>query len=128
MVVLADWSEIHQELHSYKSIDETLVKIRQENQPDGMMINGDIAYDLDTNNGSNYESFLNMLSRFSRYVPVFMNTGNHEHNSDDALKLFYNSFEMYGKEKKLANSLSLGPLFLIGFDPYEVLYKNKSTS
>jgi hypothetical protein len=35
---------------------------------------------------------------------------------------------MYGKEKKLANSLSLGPLFLIGFDPYEVLYKNKSNS
>jgi hypothetical protein len=93
-----------------------------------MMINGDIAYDLDTNNGSNYESFLNMLSRFSRYAPVFMNTGNHEHNSDDALTLFYNSFEMYGKEKKLANSLNLGPLFLIGFDPYEVLYKNKSNS
>lgn len=91
------------------------------------MINGDLAYDLDTNNGTNYESFLNMLSETARYIPVFINTGNHEHNSEDALKLFYGSFEMYGKEKKLANSLSLGPLFLIGFDPYEVLYKPKSS-
>ena len=127
MIVLADWSEIHEELHAYKSINQTLDKLRQEEKPDGIMINGDIAYDLDTNNGTNYESFLNMLSRTSRYIPVFINTGNHEHNSEDALKLFYNSFEMYGKDKKLANSLNLGPLFLIGFDPYEVLYKTEST-
>lgn len=33
---------------------------------------------------------------------------------------------MYGKEKKLANSINLGPLFLIGFDPYETIYKTKS--
>ena len=97
MIVLADWSEIHEELHSYKSINETLNKLRNERKPDGMMINGDIAYDLDTNNGTNYESFLKMLSQVARYVPVFLNTGNHEHNTEDALELFYNSFEMYGK-------------------------------
>mgnify|MGYP000866513177 CR=1 FL=1 len=34
---------------------------------------------------------------------------------------------MYGKEKKLANSINLGPLFLIGFDPYETIYKTKSS-
>lgn len=33
---------------------------------------------------------------------------------------------MYGKDKKLANSLNLGPLFLIGFDPYETVYKTNS--
>ena len=33
---------------------------------------------------------------------------------------------MYGKEKKLANSINLGPLFLIGFDPYETIYKTKT--
>jgi len=34
---------------------------------------------------------------------------------------------MYGKQKKLANSLSLGPLFLIGFDPYETVYKTNTS-
>lgn len=81
-----------------------------------------MAYDLDTNNGSNYEDFLKMVSRSARYVPVFFNTGNHEHNTIDTLNLFYNTFEFYGKNKKLANSINLGPLFLIGFDPYEALY------
>jgi DNA repair exonuclease SbcCD nuclease subunit len=47
---------------------------------------------MDSNNGSNYEEFLNLLSRVARYIPVFINTGNHEHNSKDALKLFYNTF------------------------------------
>ena len=42
-----------------------------------MIINGDIAYDLDTNNGTNYEEFLNILSRIARYVPVLFDTGNH---------------------------------------------------
>lgn len=100
--------------------------MRIDEKPDGMMVNGDLAYDLDTNNGQNYEDFLLMLSRNARYIPVFFNTGNHEHNSEDALKIFYKSFEMYGKEKKLANSINLGPLFLIGFDPYETIYKPKT--
>jgi metallophosphoesterase superfamily enzyme len=56
------------------------------------MINGDIAYDLDSNNGTNYEEFITLLSWFARYVPVFLNTGNHEHNSEDDLKLFYGTF------------------------------------
>jgi hypothetical protein len=40
-------------------------------------VNGDIAYNLDTNNGKNYEDFLNVLSRIARFVPTFINTGNH---------------------------------------------------
>jgi hypothetical protein len=41
------------------------------------MINGDLAYDLDTNNGTNYEDFLNLLSRIGKFIPTFINTGNH---------------------------------------------------
>lgn len=44
---------------------------------DGIIVNGDIAYDLDSNNGTNYEEFLNILSRSARYVPVLMIAGNH---------------------------------------------------
>lgn len=88
------------------------------------MINGDIAYNLDTDNGANYEDFLNILSRVGKHVPVFLNTGNHEHISEDDMKIFYFTFEQYGKEKNLATGLSLGPLYLIGFDPYEIVYLN----
>lgn len=41
------------------------------------MINGDVGYDLDTNNCLNYESFLVMLSRTASIAPIIMVTGNH---------------------------------------------------
>lgn len=55
-------------------------------------MNGDLAYDLDTNNGTNYEEFLNILSRSARYVPAFLIAGNHEHNSKDTELFFYKTF------------------------------------
>ena len=57
-----------------------------------MVVNGDIAYDLNSNDGQNYEYFLNMLSRTARYVPAYFNTGNHEHLTDDGLAIFYFAF------------------------------------
>lgn len=47
----------------------------------GVIINGDIAYDLDSNKGKNYEDFLALVSRIGRFVPVYTNKGNHEHNN-----------------------------------------------
>lgn len=44
---------------------------------DGIIVNGDLAYDLDSNNGTNYEEFLNILSRASINVPAFFVAGNH---------------------------------------------------
>jgi hypothetical protein len=40
--------------------------------------------------------------------------------------LFYGTFEQYGKDKKYATGLNLGNLYLVGFDPYDVVYKNKN--
>lgn len=62
-------------------MNETLDKLRTEHNIRGIIVNGDLAYDLDTNNGTNYEEFLNILSRSSRFVPSFLIAGNHEHNS-----------------------------------------------
>jgi hypothetical protein len=67
-----------------------------------------------------------MLSRTAQYVPVFMNTGNHEHNSDDDMKIYTFTFEQYGKDKSMAVGLSLGSIYFIGFDPYESLYLNRA--
>jgi len=91
----------------------------------GIVLNGDIAYDLDTNNGKNFENFMNILSRIARYLPVFINAGNHEHLSDEDLNIFYFTFEQYGMDQKLAAGLNLGPIYLVGFDPYDNLYFQK---
>jgi DNA repair exonuclease SbcCD nuclease subunit len=99
-----------------------LDKLRIQEKVDGIIVNGDIAYDLDSNNGKNYEEMLNLISRQCRYIPIFLNTGNHEHHSTDDLKFFYNTFEQYDKNTKLATGLSIGNLYLIGFDPYKTLY------
>ena len=42
---------------------------------------GDIAYDLDSNNGDNYEAFMKEMEEVSKTVPVILVPGNHEHYS-----------------------------------------------
>jgi metallophosphoesterase superfamily enzyme len=42
-----------------------------------LVINGDIGYDLDSNNCKNYETFLVMLSKTAAAIPVIIATGNH---------------------------------------------------
>ncbi len=87
-------------------------------------MNGDIAYDMDSNNGTNYEEFLNMLSRSGRFVPVFMIAGNHEHNSEDDELLFYSTFEQYGADQIYASALGVGPAFFATFDPFADIYNS----
>ncbi len=51
--------------------------LRTEQKVRGIIVNGDIAYDLDSNNGTNYEEFLSLLSRSSRFMPSLVIAGNH---------------------------------------------------
>lgn len=55
MIVLADWSELHEKIGIYKSVNETIDKLRVEQNVRAIIVNGDFAYDLDSNNGTNYE-------------------------------------------------------------------------
>lgn len=93
-----------------------------------MLINGDIGYDLDTNNCSNYEKFLVMLSHTAVSVPIIIATGNHEYNTADNYALFVNSFQLYGLDTTLATGLQLGSIYLLAFDPYQVLFNKKITT
>lgn len=72
---------MHLKVGIYKSVNETIDKLRIEQNASAIIVNGDFAYDLDTNNGTNYEEFLNILSRSSRFIPAFLIAGNHEHNT-----------------------------------------------
>jgi predicted MPP superfamily phosphohydrolase len=62
--------------------------MKDENILDLILIDGDVGYDLDTNNCKNYESFLLLLSRIAKFVPVIIVTGNHEYNTPDNFLLF----------------------------------------
>lgn len=62
LIVLADWSEIKINLYKYTPITSLLENVRKQENIDGLVILGDIAYDLDSNNGSNYEKFMKILS------------------------------------------------------------------
>ena len=74
---MADWGELHTKVNEYQSLNQSLDNIRSKLDIHGVIINGDIGYDLDSNNGTNYEEILALISRICRYVPIFINTGNH---------------------------------------------------
>lgn len=62
IVVLADWGAIEENIKVLTPITESLKRTIREKDISAIVIDGDIAYDLDSNNGSNYEKFLNLMS------------------------------------------------------------------
>lgn len=58
VLVLADWSVI--EKTGFTPIAALLRDVMIEKDIHLLMVNGDIAYDLDSNNGTNYIKFLSM--------------------------------------------------------------------
>lgn len=58
--------------------------LRTDNKIRALFINGDIAYDLQSNNGRNYEDFMNMISQVSIKWAVIVNPGNHEHRDNNS--------------------------------------------
>jgi len=87
-----------------------------------IIIAGDIAYDLNFENGTVYDKFMKMISEFAARTPIIITPGNHEHRSPDAYKLLSSSFKLYGLEGKLATTIYFGSINLISFDPYSVVY------
>ena len=51
--------------------------MQAENEINGLVIVGDIAYNIDTDNGVKYEQFLRLLARTVSSIPIIMIPGNH---------------------------------------------------
>lgn len=77
MIVLADWSHLDKNKGKYVALDNLLTSVIGRQEINGLMIGGDVGYDLDTNNCTNYERFMVMLSQTAKSIPVIMVTGNH---------------------------------------------------
>lgn len=76
IIVLADWGPI--KIKNYTEVVSFVAKTINNSHIDGLMVLGDIAYDLDTNNCLNYESYLEILySSVGGKVPIIQVTGNH---------------------------------------------------
>ena len=121
LIVLADWSHLDANIKKYTPLDHMFSVVAGKQEINGLLINGDVGYDLDTNNCLNYEKFLLMLGATAQSIPVIMVTGNHEYKSEDNKQLFFNSFQFYKLDTELAAHLQLGALSLLTFDPYELV-------
>ena len=86
ILVLADWGVIR--TTGFTPIFESLRNVMAKKSFNLMMVNGDIAYNLDTNNGNNYMGFLKMAEEFISQIPIVIVPGNHEnYTPDDQLLL-----------------------------------------
>ena len=61
MVVLSDWGTIEANINIMTPITNDLKRVMREKDVSAIMIAGDIAYDLDSNNGTTYENFLTLM-------------------------------------------------------------------
>lgn len=91
-IVIADWGYIHTQ--PYTPLAQVFGKLISESKTDfqGVIMNGDYAYDLETNECQNYVEFLNMMSQISSVWPMIINTGNRESISENNFKIFVESF------------------------------------
>ncbi len=77
VIFLGDWADIAGEGLGYLPIDQLLLKVQVENEINGLVIVGDIAYNIDTDNGDKYEQFLRLLARTVSSIPLIIIPGNH---------------------------------------------------
>lgn len=90
--MLADWSKIV--LKPYISLDGAFADLRRNNRTSihGVILIGDIGYDLETNECQNYIDFLTILTWVAEVWPVITVTGNHEYVSKNNWKMYNQSF------------------------------------
>ena len=122
MIFLGDWADIAGQGLDYLPIDQLLLKVQAENEINGLVIVGDIAYNIDTDSGVKYEQFLRLLARTVSSIPIIMIPGNHQHFNTDQQMLVSKSFENYGRDVYNVTGLTFGRLFLVPFDPHAVMF------
>jgi metallophosphoesterase superfamily enzyme len=89
--VLADWSKLVNK--KYTTLQDSFdVLLRDRTSIHGIILIGDIGYDLETNECQNYLGFLEILEQVASVWPVIIVTGNHEYVSKKNWDLYVKSF------------------------------------
>jgi hypothetical protein len=77
MVTLADWGYMRSLNKKYRPLTESLdYLLKNAKDIKGIYINGDIAYDLDSDQGERYDDFVRMISQVTPYWPIIIAPGN----------------------------------------------------
>ncbi|XP_054710387.1 acid phosphatase type 7-like [Uloborus diversus] len=111
-----DWSPrviIYGDLGFKDGVSAKKLKEEALNESADVMIhNGDIAYDLHTNNGRVGDNFMRMIEPFAARVPYMVSVGNHE-----AFNWNYTNyrmrFDMPGTDDNLWYSFKVGPIHFV---------------
>lgn len=126
-MTLADWGYLIKKKGIYDSLDSSMDYLLKNDHLDLLYINGDIAYDLSSNEGKNYEDFLAMLSQVAIKLPIILGTGNHEHNTYTDLMVLKTSFDSFNLTGTNLTTIDLGTFNFLLFDPYEIVIKGRNS-
>lgn len=123
-IVLADWSKLITK--PYIPLAGSFQQLIDNNITDihGVVLIGDLGYDLETNECANYLGFLEMLEQVAIYWPVISITGNHEYNSKSNWKLYADSFQLFhlADSARKIQSYYFKWFTLMTFDPIGQIY------
>jgi acid phosphatase type 7 len=98
-------------------IAETIIRLTQETMShdyDGVIHNGDFAYDLDDEQGYRGDVFMRSIEPVASRLPYMVSQGNHE--SDLVLPHYLNRFQMPGNVSNLWHSFNLGKAHYVAFN------------
>lgn len=91
----------------------------------GIIFTGDQAYNLDSNNGTNYVQFLTMLERYSSVWPFMATLGNRDSNYTNASYIYNLTYPYpYQYPNQFYYNFVLGDVTFISYDPTQVLFNN----
>lgn len=122
---MADWGVI--DTTGFKPINDSLRELMLVKKLHLLVVVGDIAYDLDSKNGSQYVGFMKMAEEFVSKIPCVFVPGNHENLSDDDKLLLSSTFNLYGVNIDLATGFRFGSAYILLFDPYNFVYFKNET-
>lgn len=91
---MGDWNYYGLQNTQYPPISNCLELLKSFNVAayQGIIYTGDMAYNLDSNNGTNYVQFITMLEPFASVWPFMATAGNHEVGYSSALYVFNLTF------------------------------------
>jgi acid phosphatase type 7 len=98
-------------------IVETMLRLTQEtfsHDYDGVIHNGDFAYDLDDEQGYRGDVFMRSIEPVASRLPYMVSQGNHE--SDLVLPHYLNRFQMPGNVSNLWHSFNLGKAHYVAYN------------
>ena len=88
---------------------------------------GDMAYDLASNNGTNYVDMLLMMEPFSSVWPLMATIGNHDQIAPNDTLIFEASFP-YPYSASFYYNFTLGQVTFVSFNPDDVCYNDTDSA